>query len=83
MRATAESTRGAVSTRLWPCSAGLHRVRRFKSPATVELAELTGAKLHIQHISTAYGLELVRRAKEEGVEVSLRGDPASHVLVRG
>lgn len=36
----------------------------------IELARLTGAQLHLLHLSTAEGVELVRRAKERGVRVS-------------
>ncbi len=65
---------GAVSTRLgllgWPAQGEELQIAR-----DIELAKLTGAKLHIQHISTAYGLELVRRAKEEGVEVTCEATP--------
>ena len=65
---------GAVSTRLgllgWPAQGEEIQIAR-----DIELAKLTGAKLHIQHISTAYGLELVRRAKEEGVEVTCEATP--------
>ncbi|MDX1617721.1 MAG: dihydroorotase [Balneolaceae bacterium] len=34
------------------------------------LAEFTGGHLHVAHISTAKGVELVRRAKAEGVNVT-------------
>ncbi len=34
------------------------------------LAEFTGGHLHVAHISTARGVELVRRAREEGVRVT-------------
>ena len=65
---------GAVSTRLgllgWPAQGEEIQIAR-----DIELAKLTGAKLHIQHISTAYGLELVRRAKEEGIEVTCEATP--------
>ena len=40
------------------------------------LAELTGAHLHIAHISTAGAVRLVREAKARGVRVTARGDPA-------
>ncbi len=36
----------------------------------VILAQLTGAKLHIAHVSTAGGVELVRMAKRRGVTVT-------------
>lgn len=39
------------------------------------LATLTGAKLHIAHVSTAGSVELVRRAKEKGIPVSAEVTP--------
>ncbi|HNW60516.1 MAG TPA: dihydroorotase [bacterium] len=39
------------------------------------LAEFTGGHIHIAHISTAKGVELVRRAKENGVKVSCEVTP--------
>lgn len=41
----------------------------------IELARLTGARLHVCHISTARALELVRRAKEEGLQVTAEVTP--------
>lgn len=34
------------------------------------LAELTGGHIHVAHISTAKGVELVRRAKKDGIKVT-------------
>jgi dihydroorotase len=39
------------------------------------LAELTGARLHIAHVSTAGSVELLRRAKEKGVKVTAEVTP--------
>jgi len=44
------------------------------------LAEFTGGHLHIAHLSTAKGLELVRRAKEMGVAVTCEAAPHHLVL---
>jgi len=41
----------------------------------IELARLTGGKLHIMHVSTATGVELIRRAKERGVRVTAEACP--------
>ncbi|HWY85107.1 MAG TPA: dihydroorotase [Gemmataceae bacterium] len=41
----------------------------------IELARLTGGRLHIMHVSTATGVELVRRAKERGVRVTAEACP--------
>lgn len=34
----------------------------------IMLAKMTGVRLHIQHLSTASGLELVREAKAKGLQ---------------
>lgn len=44
------------------------------------LAEATGARLHIQHISTKKGVDLVRQAKKKGIKVSAEATP-HHFLV--
>jgi dihydroorotase len=36
----------------------------------IELAALTGGRLHILHVSTAGGVDLIRRARQRGVRVS-------------
>jgi dihydroorotase len=65
---------GAVSTRLglagWPAAAEEIQVAR-----DIRLAELTGCRLHIAHLSTAGSLELVRRAKARGVAVTCEVTP--------
>ncbi len=43
------------------------------------LAELTGVRLHIAHVSTARSLEMVREAKERGLRVTAEATP--HHLV--
>ena len=65
---------GVVSTRLgllgWPAEGEELQIAR-----DITVAELTGAKLHIQHISTARGLELVRAAKDRGLPVTCEATP--------
>lgn len=65
---------GVVSTRLgllgWPAAGEELQIAR-----DIQIAELTGAKLHIQHISTARGLELVRAAKDRGLPVTCEATP--------
>ncbi|MDO8472864.1 MAG: dihydroorotase [Dehalococcoidia bacterium] len=39
------------------------------------LAEMTGARLHIAHLSTAGAVELVRRAREKGIRVTAEVTP--------
>ncbi|MBI5039335.1 MAG: dihydroorotase [Nitrospirae bacterium] len=45
----------------------------------IELAALTNAHLHIAHVSTQGSVELIRRAKEEGIRVTAETCP--HYLV--
>jgi dihydroorotase len=42
----------------------------------IALAELTGGRLHILHVSTAGGVDLIRRAKQRGIRVS--GEACPH-----
>lgn len=60
---------GPTATRLgltaWPVSAEATIVER-----DLALAEETGARLHLTHLSTAAGLAAVRRAKARGVSVT-------------
>lgn len=39
------------------------------------IAKMTGARLHIQHLSTGTGLELIRRAQQDGQEVTCEVTP--------
>lgn len=65
---------GKVSTRLgllgWPAEGEELQIAR-----DIAIAKLTGAKLHIQHLSTAYGLNLVREAKKQGLPVTCEATP--------
>lgn len=65
---------GAVSTRLglagWPAEGEELEIQR-----DIALCRLTGCALHIQHISTARGVELVRAAKAEGLPVTCEATP--------
>jgi dihydroorotase len=47
----------------------------------VQLAELTGARLHIAHLSARASLELVRGAKERGLKVSCEVTPHHFTLI--
>ncbi|HLL77247.1 MAG TPA: dihydroorotase [Pyrinomonadaceae bacterium] len=44
------------------------------------LAELTGARLHLAHVSTRGALEAVRRAKEKGLQVTCEATPHHFTL---
>ena len=65
---------GVVSTRLglpgWPAAAEEIMVAR-----DIRLAELTGCRLHLAHISTKGSVELVRAAKSRGLAVTCEATP--------
>jgi dihydroorotase len=44
------------------------------------LAELTGGRLHVQHVSTRRGVELIRMAKARGIHVTAEGTPHHFTL---
>ena len=46
----------------------------------ISLAELTGGRIHIAHISTKRGIEMVRRAKNEGLNITCEVTP-HHLLL--
>lgn len=70
---------GAVSTELglpgWSGTAENVCILR-----DIELARQTGAHLHIQHVTTARGVELIGRAKEDGLSVTAEVCPHHLVL---
>lgn len=71
---------GLVSTRLGlrgtPNSAeDVHIVRDLL------LAEYTGGRLHLQHVSTAYGVDAIRQAKKRGVWVTAEATPHHLLLI--
>lgn len=65
---------GVASTRLgmlgWPAAGEELHIAR-----DIELARLTGAHLHIQHLTSAHGLDIVRKAKAEGSTVTCEVTP--------
>ncbi|WP_165171615.1 MULTISPECIES: dihydroorotase [unclassified Adlercreutzia] len=65
---------GVASTRLgllgWPAEGEELQIAR-----DIALCRLTGCPLHVQHISTARGLDLVRAAKAEGLPVTCEATP--------
>ncbi len=44
------------------------------------VAEFTGGHIHLQHVSTAFGVEMIRRARERGVRVTAEASP-HHLLL--
>ncbi|MDP3072168.1 MAG: dihydroorotase [Opitutaceae bacterium] len=65
---------GIVSTRLglrgWPNAAEDLIVAR-----NVILAEYTGAHIHLQHISSKFSVDVIRRAKQRGARISAEATP--------
>jgi len=65
---------GVVSTKLglrgWPSAA-----EEFMVARDLALAELTGARLHIAHVSTEGSVGLIREAKERGINVTAEVTP--------
>ena len=65
---------GIVSTRL-----GLTGIPNAAEDVMIArdiiLAELTGGRLHVQHVSTRGGVELIRRAKDAGLLVTAEATP--------
>jgi dihydroorotase len=63
---------------------GMKGISRLAEEAMVArdimLAELTGAKLHLAHISTAGSVDLVRMAKKKGVRVTAEAAPHHFTL---
>jgi dihydroorotase len=65
---------GAVSTRLglkgWP-----HAAEDIIVARNIILSHYSGAHIHMQHISSALSVELIRRAKRDGVRVTAEATP--------
>jgi dihydroorotase len=65
---------GTVSTRLglkgWP-----HAAEDIIVSRNIILSAYSGAHIHMQHISSAMSVELIRRAKKDGIKVSGEATP--------
>jgi dihydroorotase len=65
---------GTVSTRLglrgWP-----HAAEDIIVARNIILSSYSGAHIHMQHISSAMSVELVRRAKKDGINVTAEATP--------
>lgn len=70
---------GVVSTRLglagWPATGEELQIQR-----DIALSELTGCPIHIQHITSARGVEHVREGKARGIQVTCEVTPHHLVL---
>ncbi|MFH1764865.1 MAG: dihydroorotase [Gemmatimonadota bacterium] len=70
---------GLVSSRLGlkgkpNASEDIHIIR------DILLTELTGGRLHLQHVSTRYGVHAIRQAKARGIQVTAEASP-HHLLL--
>ena len=74
-----EVTEGEIATRL-----GLPAITPAAEVIMIErdfrLVEITGARYHVAHVSTAAGIEAVRRAKAQGLRVTCDTAPPYFVL---
>src|SRR5471032_147057 len=65
---------GKMSTRLglrgWP-----HAAEDLIVSRNVILSSYTGAHIHLQHISSAYSVQIVRRAKRRGIRITAEATP--------
>ncbi|MBP9913250.1 MAG: dihydroorotase, partial [Opitutaceae bacterium] len=65
---------GVMSTRLglkgWP-----HAAEDIIVARNIILSRYTGAHIHMQHISSAHAVELMRRAKQDGINVTAEATP--------
>ncbi|MDI7246041.1 MAG: dihydroorotase [Bacillota bacterium] len=75
---------GAMNEGYWSTRLGLPGIPAAAEESMVArdifLAELTGARLHIAHVSTAGSCELIRRAKERGIRVTCEATPHHFTL---
>jgi dihydroorotase len=79
LSASGQMNEGLMSTRLGldgkPNAAeDIHIIR------DILLAELTGGHIHLQHVSTRFGVEAIRQAKARGVHVTAEASPHHLVL---
>ena len=65
---------GFTSTRLGVpgCPAAMEEIMIDRN---IRIAELAGAQIHIQHVTTARGMDIVRHAKERGANVTAETCP--------
>jgi len=70
---------GLVATRL-----GLHGKPNASEDVHIVrdliLADLTGGHIHLQHVSTSYGVEAIRQAKARGIRVTAEATPHHLIL---
>jgi len=70
---------GVMHEGYWSTRLGLEGIPRAAEDACtyrdIELARATGAHLHVAHVSTRGAVEVIRRAKAEGVRVTAEATP--------
>jgi dihydroorotase len=76
------SRNGAMHEGIWSTRLGLRGIPYAAEVSCIardiELARLTGSHLHVAHVSSRGGVELIRRAKESGLRVT--AETAPHFL---
>ena len=73
------ATAGEMATRLGLASAPAE-AEALAISRDIALAEMAGARLHLKTVTTARGLDLVRRAKDRGLPVTAGTTPAYFML---
>src|SRR2546430_10993188 len=75
---------GVVHEGYWSAALGLHgwpaAGEEMIVARNIQLAELTGARVHCQHLSAAGSVRLIREAKARGIPVSGEACPHHFVL---
>lgn len=70
---------GVMHEGYWSTRLGLEGIPRAAEDAMtyrdIELARATGGRLHLAHVSTRGAVELIRRAKEDGLPVTAEATP--------
>jgi dihydroorotase len=70
---------GVMNEGRWSTALGLKPIPAASESIMVDrdirLAEITGARLHIAHVSTRESVEIIRRAKKKGIPVTCEATP--------
>ncbi len=73
------SGKGVMHSGYWSVKLGMAGIPRLAEDVMifrdVELARATGGRLHVAHVSTRGAVEIIRRAKEQGVRVTAEVTP--------
>ncbi|WP_296674791.1 dihydroorotase family protein [Novosphingobium sp.] len=75
----AVATAGEMATRLG-LSAAPAEAEAVAVARDLQLAEMTGARMHVRQVTTARGLDLIRRAKARGLPITAGVTPAHFML---